>query len=279
MSGPDGSPDEMSVFRRQQPPSLDSAAAERMLAGLSVPGDSAPELDALARLLASASGPATAAELSSEAAAVAAFAQVTGDSVPAPTALQRKPMLASPLRSKLALAVAAGAASLGGFAAAAYANALPAPIQDAAHNVIGAGASQGHASPTASDETTEATPTEATPTEATPTATPVGPDATGSAMYGLCTAWAASSVHGNAMDAVAFRNLATAAGGADNIAAFCAAVTPPGAPTTHPGNTTHPTGPPTGAPSTGAPSDLPTHPTGAPSDHPTGPPATHPTGP
>jgi hypothetical protein len=255
-----------------------------MLGGRPVPGDSAPELDALARLLASASGPATEAELSGEAAAVAAFAQVTGDSDLAPTALRRKRMPAPALSSKLAVAVAAGAASVGGFAAAAYANVLPGPLQNVAHNVIGAAASQDHRTPTASDETTETEPTEPTPTEATPTAptpsaTPVGPDATGNAMYGLCTAWAASSVHGNAMNAVAFRNLATAAGGADNIPAFCAAVTPPGPPTTHPGgpNTTHPTGPPTSAPSTGKPSDLPTHPTGAPSDHPTGPPTTHPT--
>ena len=181
-----------------------------------MPSDAGYELDAVTRVLASASGPASErVELSGEAAAVAAFVQVTGRSVPAPTGIGRKRMLASAISSKLALAVAVGAASLGGVAAAAYANALPGPIQDAAHNLIGAAASQDHATSSSHPgaSASGATPTAATPTPAEPTSTPVGPNATGRAMYGLCTAYAAASAHGNALNSVAFRNLATAAGG------------------------------------------------------------------
>jgi hypothetical protein len=51
----------------------------------------------------------------------------------------------------------------------------------------------------------------------------VGPDATGAARAGLCRAWQAGQGpnHGRRMDAVAFQALADAAGGADNVAAYC----------------------------------------------------------
>ena len=68
----------------------------------------------------------------------------------------------------------------------------------------------------------------------TPQATPartdaVGPDATGPAAFGLCTAYAHAKAHGTASQkAVAFRDLAAAAGGAAKIAAYCAAVPHPG---------------------------------------------------
>jgi hypothetical protein len=54
-------------------------------------------------------------------------------------------------------------------------------------------------------------------------ASAVGPDATGTARVGLCRAWQAGpgAHHGRRMDAVAFRALAEAAGGADHIAAYC----------------------------------------------------------
>ena len=58
----------------------------------------------------------------------------------------------------------------------------------------------------------------------------VGPDATGAAAFGLCTAWANHERTDNAaaMDSVAMRNLAEAAGGEGKIAAYCAAVADPG---------------------------------------------------
>jgi hypothetical protein len=53
-----------------------------------------------------------------------------------------------------------------------------------------------------------------------------GPDASGPARKGLCRAWAAGkgAEHGRKQDATAFQALAKAAGGADNVAGFCADV-------------------------------------------------------
>ena len=58
-------------------------------------------------------------------------------------------------------------------------------------------------------------------------ASAVGPDATAAARAGLCRAWQAGkgSDNGSRADAPAFQALATAAGGADNIAGYCADVT------------------------------------------------------
>jgi hypothetical protein len=54
-----------------------------------------------------------------------------------------------------------------------------------------------------------------------------GPDASGAAGHGLCQAWAAGQGddYGRRSDAPAFQALADAAGGADQIAAYCAAET------------------------------------------------------
>ena len=54
----------------------------------------------------------------------------------------------------------------------------------------------------------------------------VGPDATAAGRAGLCRAWQAGqdADNGSRMDSVAFQALAAAAGGADNIASYCADV-------------------------------------------------------
>jgi hypothetical protein len=166
-------------------------------------------------------------------------------------------LLASLLSAKAAAAVAATAVTLGGGAvAAAYTGVLPASMQKLAHDTIGAPPATPSASPARSGS-------------------PVGPNAAGHAAYGLCTAYAHLTAHGSAQQkAVAFRNLATAAGGAANVTAYCAAVAHPGAahptgqPSTLPAQapTSHPTGKPT------------TPPAQAPTSHPTGKPTSHPTG-
>lgn len=145
-------------------------------------------------------------------------------------------MLGTLLTTKLATALAAGAVGLGGAAAAAYTGSLPTTLQNAAHDTIGAPKAHHNGS-----------------------ATPVGPDATGHAAYGLCTAFDKVKVHGKAKEkSVAYRNLVTAAGGADKVAAYCASVPKPGeTPSTAPSQ--HPTG---------KPSSLPTHPTGKPATNP-----------
>jgi hypothetical protein len=58
-------------------------------------------------------------------------------------------------------------------------------------------------------------------------ASAVGPDATAAARAGLCRAWQAGegADNGRRTDSVAFQALAAAAGGADNIASYCADVT------------------------------------------------------
>jgi hypothetical protein len=139
-------------------------------------------------------------------------------------------MRASLLGAKLGAMIAGVAVGLGGTAVAAYTGALPATAQNLAHTTIGAPA--------------------ATP-KPKPTGTTVGPDATGPAAFGLCHAWTHHQVNGaKHTDSVAFKNLATAAGGESKIAAYCAKVP-------HPGNSNHPTGKATGKPSgkaTGKPS-------------------------
>jgi hypothetical protein len=53
---------------------------------------------------------------------------------------------------------------------------------------------------------------------------PVGPDATGPAAHGLCTAYSHRG-HGRSFGhSIAMRNLARAAGGADRIQAYCSSV-------------------------------------------------------
>ena len=82
-----------------------------------------------------------------------------------------------------------------------------------------------------------------------------GPDASGAARHGLCQAWAAGQGddHGRRADAPPFQALADAAGGADQVAAYCAAETPNSAahghrPAPSPGNGPAKPTPPTPGP-------------------------------
>lgn len=148
--------------------------------------------------------------------------------------------------SKLAVAVIAlGTLTVGGTAAAAYTGSLPAGLQDEAHALLGAPTAQptSTATPEPTDDPSDAATPEPTgnptdmatpePTEtstpddvASPSATePTGPDATGPAAFGLCTAFE----HGGLdRDSVAYESLVKAAGSADGIAAYCGTVVAPG---------------------------------------------------
>lgn len=132
---------------------------------------------------------------------------------------------------KLAIGlVALGTITLGGTAAAAYADALPSGLQDEAHALIGVPTAAPTADPTAPPtvEPTDSATDTATPTptqDPTSTAVPVGPDASGPAAHGLCTAYE----HGGlAATSVAFASLEKAAGGAGSIGAYCATIVAPG---------------------------------------------------
>jgi hypothetical protein len=128
--------------------------------------------------------------------------------------------------------LAGGAAVIGGTAVAAYADLLPASIQQAAHDSIGAPVP-------GATESADPTDTPTTTSTATPTSAPVGPDATGPAAYGLCTAFTHGGLN---VTSVAYASLANAANGADNIATYCATIPKPGPTATHSpsgGNSSH----------------------------------------
>ena len=235
----------------QDAPEMGDASLAALLAGAEPAEGLAPGLQPLADALAALTASPASDELAGEAAALAEFHNRVGVPVPVSRSRDRRHRLPASLLSVRAAAAAAVAAlSLGGFATAAFAGALPAPAQQFAHHTFGAPAARG---------------TRTTGTHPSAAATPAGPDATGPAASGLCTAWAHAKAHGTpSQQAVAFRNLAAAAGGASNVAAYCAAVPHPRASASH---SSHPTGPPA------------SHPTGPPASHPTGPPASHPTGP
>ena len=140
--------------------------------------------------------------------------------------------------SKIAIgALALGTLAAGGTAVAAYTGTLPAPLQQSAHTLIGAPAATGTESDTATPDPTK------TPN---PTATPVGPDATGPAAFGLCTAYTHGGLNSSS---TAYKSLVVAASGSADIKTYCATIVKPGS---------------ASAKSTDAPSDSATPHTGAP---------------
>jgi hypothetical protein len=258
-SGSDGDMPNLWWLSSQDAPEMGDASLAALLAGAEPAEGLAPGLRPLADALAALTVRPASDELAGEAAALAEFYSRAGAPVPVRRSRHRRHPLLAPLRSGRVAAVAAAAAlSLGGFAAAAFAGALPAPAQQFAHHTFGAPAARG-THPT-STHPTSTHPASTHPSAAT---TPAGPDATGPAAFGLCTAWTHAKAHGtSSQQAVAFRNLAAAAGGVGKVGAYCAAVPHPGPSSSR---SSHPSGPPT------------SHPTGPPTSHPTGPPTSHPT--
>jgi hypothetical protein len=250
----------LSWRNRRDAPAIPDAALSALLSGGTIPPDAAAPLQHVADALAALRVAPTRDEATGKAAALAQFRQRVGVSYPPIRSRRRRPtLLSSLLSAKAAAATAVAVVGLGGFATAAFANALPSAAQRFAHDTIGAPSPHASNSPNAGHS-----------------GAPVGPNASGPAAFGLCTAYAHATQHGTAAQkAVAFRNLEKAAGGAANVASFCASVPHPGASAT-PGSesTSHPTGAPTSHP-TGEPS---VHPTGEPTSHPTSEPSTHPSG-
>jgi hypothetical protein len=245
--------------QRADVPELPDGALEALLTGDLVTDEACAGLQPAAALLAALNAAPHDGELAGHARVLAEFRHRGGRPVHARrSARRRSRLLTVLLTAKAAAAAAAAAVALGGgVAAAAYTSTLPAPVQQFAHSVIGAPSPQ----PSHRPGTPRATParTNAAGPDATgPDAT--GPDATGPAGFGLCTAYAHAKAHGTASQkAMAFRNLAAAAGGAAKIAAYCTAVP-------HPGSS-----------QSSQPASAPAHPAGRPSSHPTGKPSSHPT--
>ena len=248
--------------QRADVPELPDGALEALLTGDLVTDEACAGLQPVAALLAALTAAPQDGELAGHG-RVAGRIPPSGLASPCPPVrTPEAPLARRAFTAKAAAAAAAvAAAALGGVAAAAYTSTLPAPAQRFAHGVIGAPSPPpGHRPGTPQPGHRPGTP-RATP--ARPDA--VGPDAAGPAAFGLCTAYAHAKAHGTASQkAVAFRDLAAAAGGAAKIAAYCAAVPRPGS----------------SQPSQPAPA--PAHPAGRPSSHPTGKPssrpAPHPTG-
>ena len=243
--------------QRADVPELPDGALDALLTGDLVTDEACTGLQPAAALLAALNAAPQDGELAGHARVLAEFRR-RGLPVHARRSARRRRRLLTSLTAKAAAAAAVAAVALGGVAAAAYTGTLPAPAQQFAHGVIGA------PSPSPSPSYRPGTP-QPSLRPGTPQATPArtdaaGPDATGPAASGLCTAYAHAKAHGQASQkAVAFRNLAAAAGGAAKIAAYCTAVP-------HPGSS---------QPSASA--SAPAHPAGQHAPHPTGKPSSHPT--
>jgi hypothetical protein len=246
---------DMPIFPWSAPgdvPPIGDAAFDALLAGELPPEAAAPGLHPVAEMIAALNGTPLTSELASGATALAVFRGEVGRSrEPVRPRRRRHPVLATLLSAKLAAAAGAAAVTFAGATAAAYAGVLPAPVQKFAHDTIGTPPAHPAAHPSHS-------------------ATRTGPRAGGQAAYGLCTAYSHAQARGSAMQkAVAFRNLAAAAGGAVNVTAYCARVA-------HPGTT--PAGHPAGKPASHPGGKSASHPAGKPASHPGGKSASHPAG-
>jgi hypothetical protein len=226
--------------------------SEQLLEGHAVGAHHAPRLTDLLAMVSTAAFPG---ELSGEDAAVAAFREaMSGDlATQSGRGSRTKSVVVAKLLTLKAAAIAVAAVSAGGVALAATTGVLPSPL-----------------APENPSHSTNA------PAQTNDPATP------SPSLAGLCTAYlaGAGADHGEALESPAFSALITAAGGKDNVDAYCVGLgaTVPGSgtdsesrgdhatrpPATHPGPTDHPTGP------TEHPTGEPSHPTGAPTSHPSG---------
>jgi hypothetical protein len=188
-------------FPKVAPPVADQDSLERLLDGRLDPGSAPPGYGGVARLLAAAAAPAAPEELAGEQQALAQFAAV--HSRPPTRASRRNAVPSKLFTMKAAAAALVAVLSVGGVAAAAT-GLLP----GRAHHVAD-----------------RAPATTAASTAGHGVGAAVADLDT--ARQGLCRAWQAGegTDHGRRTDSEAFQALAAAAGGADNVAAYCKDVT------------------------------------------------------
>jgi hypothetical protein len=209
---------------------------EAMLSGQPLPENADAELHGVNELLVALR------------AALDAYRETFATSDPAHQRRRRPAMLSTLLGAKLGAALAAGAVGFGGIAVAAAAGVLPDAAQDFAHNAVRVVPAANHGQSAEHVKTAETT-----------AATPVGPDATGPAAFGLCTAWSHAKDSGNAAEkSIAFHNLATAAtaAGAHSVTAagidtYCVRILAAKGTDTPGKSATHPTGKPSPLPGAG----------------------------
>jgi hypothetical protein len=208
------------------PPVADQDILERLLEGRLDPASTPPHYRQLARLLAAMTAPAAGQELAGERQAIASFAAAMR-SHPPTLSPRRTPVPRKVLTMKAAAAALVAALSLGGVAAAAS-GLLPdqvSPVADQAPATAAADAATHGLGRAAAANLGGAA--NAGSADGQGRASAVGPDVTGAARAGLCRAWQAGqgADHGRRMDSVAFQALVDAAGGADQVAAYCEDVT------------------------------------------------------
>jgi hypothetical protein len=243
------------------PPADDQDLLEQLLDSRLDPASAPPGYGGLARLLAAVAAPATPQELPGEQRALASFAAEMR-SHPPTLAPRRTAVPRKLLTIKAAAAALVAVLSLGGVAAAAG-GLLPdqaSPVADQATATTGADAAAHGLGKAAAANLGGAA--HAGSTAGQGRASAAGPDASGTARVGLCRAWQAGqgADHGQRADAVAFQALAQAAGGADNIAAYCEDVAAGGSADAHgqgQGSPPSVSAPPTSVspPSSGPPAD------------------------
>jgi hypothetical protein len=208
----------------RQPPPLNRANAEAILAG------TATERSELAQIIAAARGPATSDELAGEAAAMIRFQAARLEPAAAHGVTVRKRMSDKLLAAKVGIAAALAAAATGGvaLAAAAHTQTEPAPAHHAlpASTSVAAPSHDGTPTPKATKAAVPPPPSHAAAASAAPTA-PGGagshPSASPSpSLRGLCIAYLANEITGGKrMNNPAFGALVTAAGGKDKITTYC----------------------------------------------------------
>jgi hypothetical protein len=200
----------------------DQDLLDRLLDGRLDPASAPPGYGRLARLLAAATAPAAPEELAGEQLVLAEFAaemrSTPSTRVPRRTAVPRKV-----LTMKAAAAALVAVLSLGGVAAAAS-GLLPdqaSPVAEQAPATTGADAAAHGLGKAAAANLGGSANAESTVGQGRASA--AGPDAAAAARAGLCRAWQAGqgTDHGQRAESVAFQALVEAAGGADQVAAYC----------------------------------------------------------
>lgn len=224
MKDDDALRDEMPRLGRhldRDPLALDQGTAERLLAGTLDPADAPPAYAAVAEVLAAAGAPPRPDELAGEAEAVARFRAHAA----------RRPVRTGRQLARLAVtaAVVLGLLSAAGVGFAT--GVIPRTgewVGRAVQSVVGTepGSNAPPGTEPGSSSTSPAGQSGSTAASTTPGSvqSPSSSAVPGStaAAEGLCRAYQAGN--GKKLDAAAFQALATAAGGSDNIPAYCRAV-------------------------------------------------------
>jgi hypothetical protein len=223
------------------PLALDDETVERLLTGELSPAQAPPGYAGVAALLAATVAPPSPEELSGQAAALAELRAATRPRRVAGTWRATRPPRRR--RAGLAAVVLVGAVATGGAAAAASGH-LPGPVREAARSILGPLGGGAPAPPSRPGSPPGPVATGG-PASAGATTGPQGSQPTGTAVRrpastaaagaaaavdseGLCRAYLAGEgdEQGKKLEATVFQALAKAAGGAEKIDDYCAALLP-----------------------------------------------------